>query len=167
MTGKVSIPDLIRQRDQSTLTRGETALLSLLGMAGADLEDFRDADSHERLIRELENVSAGISDEVFEYWSQNTELAVKLQVLQPEAGAPAPLNEGPILQIRVETGVTAHQFPLTNVPAGSSGSSPSWPISPNWRRPPTRTWSCCSTSRDCHCTLAPSKTCVSSRESCG
>ncbi|WP_198602300.1 ATP-dependent nuclease [Rhodococcus opacus] len=102
MPGRVSIPDLIRKRDAGDLTRGETALVSLLGMAGASLEDFKDTDEHEQLVREIENASASISDEVFEYWSQNTELGVKLMVLQPEAGAQPPLNQGPILQIRVE-----------------------------------------------------------------
>ncbi|MGH3520952.1 MAG: ATP-dependent nuclease [Haloechinothrix sp.] len=101
MPGKVSIPDLIRKRDQDQLKRGEQALLSLLDMAGAELEDFRQNENHERLQRAIENASATISDEVFEYWSQNKELAVKLGVIQPEAGAPAPLNEGPILWIRV------------------------------------------------------------------
>lgn len=101
MPGKVSIPDLIRRRDSDDLDRGEQALLSLLKMADVELEDFHEADNHERLIRELENASNVISEEVFDYWSQNTELAVELRVLQPEAGAPAPLNQGPILQIRV------------------------------------------------------------------
>jgi predicted ATPase len=101
MPGKVSIPDLIRRRDADGLTRGEQALLSLLTIAGTRPEEFQDAGEHERLIRELENSSAVISDEVFEYWSQNTELAVKLESLQAETGAAPPMNQAPILQIRV------------------------------------------------------------------
>lgn len=57
MPGKVSIPDLIRRRDAGQLNRGEQALLSLLGMAGADLEDFQTTNEHEHLVRELENAS--------------------------------------------------------------------------------------------------------------
>ncbi|MBP2477706.1 energy-coupling factor transporter ATP-binding protein EcfA2 [Crossiella equi] len=102
MPGKVSIPDLIRRRDTGSLDRGEQALLSLLDMAGAGLEDFLGTNQHEHLVRELENASAGISDEVFEYWSQSKQLAVKLHPFEPEAGAQPPLNEGPILQIRVD-----------------------------------------------------------------
>lgn len=102
MPGKVSVPDLIARRDQKGLKRGEQALVSLLGMAGATPEDFSNTNQHEHLVRELENASAGISDEVFDYWSQNTELAVKLQPFEPEPGAQAPLNQGPILQIRVD-----------------------------------------------------------------
>ncbi|MFI6485086.1 ATP-dependent nuclease [Nonomuraea sp. NPDC050663] len=101
MPGKVSIPELIRRRDEGEITRGEQALLSLLAMADVDLEDFHRTDQHERLIRELENSGNVISDEVFEYWSQNDELEVKLEVLPAEDGALPPFNEGPILQIRV------------------------------------------------------------------
>lgn len=101
MPGKVSIPDLIRRRDAHTLKRGELALLSLLDMAGVGLEDFQKTDKHERLIRELENSGNVISEEVFEYWSQNTDLEVELKVLPAEEGATAPLHEAPILQIRV------------------------------------------------------------------
>ena len=101
MPGKVSIPNLIRRRDAGTLDRGERALLSLLNMASVTPEDFNQSDKHERLIRELENAGNVISDEVFEYWSQSDQLEVKLEVLSPEAGAEAPLNEGPILQVRV------------------------------------------------------------------
>jgi predicted ATPase len=103
MPGKVSIPDLIARRDTDSLLRGEQALLSLLNLAGVELEDFEGSGSHEHLIRDLENASNSISDEIFEYWSQNTDLAVELRSLgSAEPGAAAPLNAPPLLQIRVE-----------------------------------------------------------------
>ncbi|MFC0039571.1 ATP-dependent nuclease [Actinomadura rayongensis] len=101
MPGKISIPVLIRKRDSGELNRGEQALLSLLSMAGVEPEDFHDTDQHEHLIRELENSGNVISDEVFDYWTQNDQLEVKLNVLPVEQGAVAPFDEGPILQIRV------------------------------------------------------------------
>jgi len=101
MPAKISIPDLIARRDAGTLERGEQALLSLLSKAAVKPEDFLQVDQHERLIRSLEIAGNDISDEVFKYWTQNKELEVKLQVLQPETGAVPPLNQGPILEIRV------------------------------------------------------------------
>lgn len=62
---------------------------------------IRGSDRHERLIRELENSGNVISDEVFDYWSQNTDLEVELKVLPAEDNALPPLDAGPILQIRV------------------------------------------------------------------
>jgi len=103
MPGKVSIPRLISHRDSGALERGEEALLALLSMAEVELEDFSSPDSHEHLIRQMENASNTISDEVFEYWSQNKELQVKLQVIATaELGAEAPLDQAPLLQVRVE-----------------------------------------------------------------
>ncbi len=101
MPGKVSIPNLIRRSKNGDLTRGQRALLSLLRMAHVHPEDFQSVDQHERLIRELENASNVISDEVFKYWSQNDQLQVDLRVLEPEVEAEPPLDDGPILQVRV------------------------------------------------------------------
>lgn len=103
MPGKVSIPDLIEKRDEEEATRGEQGVISLLDIAGVTLEDFLKPETHEHLIRDLENASNSISDEVFEYWSQNKNLAVKLTPIgQPEADAVTPLDQPPLLQIRVE-----------------------------------------------------------------
>ncbi|TGD88421.1 hypothetical protein BayCH28_11875 [Mycolicibacterium sp. CH28] len=102
MPGKVAIPDLVRKRDDETLSRGEQAVLALLDMASVGLEDFQDPESHEHLIRDLENASNSISSEVFEYWTQNTELAVRLEIIgRAESGAIPPFDEPPLLQIRV------------------------------------------------------------------
>jgi energy-coupling factor transporter ATP-binding protein EcfA2 len=101
MPGKVALPALIQRQQAGEITRGERALLSLLDMAGVTPEDFQDSNEHEHLIRELENSGNVISDEVFEYWSQNKELEVQLKTLTPEPGATPPDDEGPILQVRV------------------------------------------------------------------
>lgn len=101
MPGKVSIPNLIQKRNANILSRGETSLLALFDVVSVQLEDFQDPTKHEYIIRELENAANSISDEVFEYWSQNRDLAVKLEVLVPEQGAVSPLDQGPILMIRI------------------------------------------------------------------
>ena len=103
MRGKVSIPRLISHRDNDDLERGEEALLALLTMAGVDPQEFVSSDNHERLIRQMENASNAISDEVFEYWSQNKELQVELHTIATaEPNAEQSLNEPPLLQVRVE-----------------------------------------------------------------
>lgn len=102
MPGKVSIPDLIEKKASGLLERGEQAVLALLDMAAVDLEDFSNPESHEHLIRDLENASNSISAEVFDYWTQNKDLSVRLDIIgSAEPGAPAPFNRTPLLQIRV------------------------------------------------------------------
>lgn len=101
MPGKIAIPDLAKRNASKELTRGETALFNLLAMAGTDPEDFDDRSNHERLVRRIENAGNGISEEVFEFWTQNTGLSVKLDVKPPEEGMTGPLSQGTNLQVRV------------------------------------------------------------------
>jgi hypothetical protein len=101
MPGRASIPDLTRRRDEDALEESDETLLRLLGMVGAKLEDFGDQSNFEALTRELEAAANGISAEVFEYWKQNPDLEVSAQVSAGEEAAKPPLNEGPVLNIRV------------------------------------------------------------------
>jgi predicted ATP-dependent endonuclease of OLD family len=101
LKGKVSIPELKRRRDANQLDDPDRTAIALLAMVGATLEDFEDQSNYERLKRELEAAANSITDEVFEFWSQNNQLAVTLDIAAAEPTAPAPLNEGPILHIRI------------------------------------------------------------------
>lgn len=101
MPGRASLADLQRKRDAGRLRDSERTLLALLITVGARPEDFQDQGNFEQLTRELEAAANAISDEVFEYWSQNRELAVRLSISNAEAGASPPLDQGPILNIRI------------------------------------------------------------------
>lgn len=100
--GKVSVPDLSRRQDDQDLTRGEEALLGLLSMAGVSLEDLSSVTNHERFIRQIENASNAIGDDIFEYWTQNKNLEVDLKLLPTaEPNALPQLTQAPLLEIRV------------------------------------------------------------------
>lgn len=97
MPGEINVKELIAHRDAESLSRGERAFLSLLHLASVEPEDFINPESDEHLIRDVENASNGITDEVFTYWSQNTNLRVQLRV---GSSTVAPYA-GPTIQIRV------------------------------------------------------------------
>ncbi len=101
MPGRASIPDLIRRRDEGVLQESDETLIRLLDLVGASLEDFGDQSNFEALTRELEAAANGVSAEVFEYWKQNPDLEVVAQVSAGEEAAKPPLNEGPVLNIRI------------------------------------------------------------------
>lgn len=78
LPGRVSIP-LLQSRAEESLEAGERTALSLLRLAGVDTEDFAEEDYEARKAA-LEAASAAITKEVFEYWSQNRELQVELDL---------------------------------------------------------------------------------------
>lgn len=97
MPGEINVKELIARRDAEELNRGQRAFLSLLHLASVEPEDFISPESDEHLIRDVENASNGITEEVFTYWSQNTNLRVQLHV----GSSTAPPYAGPTIQIRV------------------------------------------------------------------
>lgn len=94
MPGEVSVRKLLKKRRENNLTRGEEAFFSLLHLAGVELEDFLDTQSREHRTREVENASNALTDEVFEYWTQNNDLEIRLNV---ENDA----DDDAIIQVRV------------------------------------------------------------------
>jgi predicted ATP-dependent endonuclease of OLD family len=101
MDGRISVPALRRRRDSEELDEADRTFLALLDLVGAELEEFETQDNRERLIAALEAAGNSISDELFEFWSQNKELAVYFDLAGPDSAAGAPFNEGTNLQIRI------------------------------------------------------------------
>jgi hypothetical protein len=78
---------------------GERTVLALLRLAGVEAEEFT-AAGYEARRAALEAAANEISEEVFEYWSQNRQLAVELDV---DFASPAvrPGEEPPFLEVRI------------------------------------------------------------------
>ena len=100
MKGKVSLPDLKAKEASNTLDESDKTFLSLLETVDADLSDFEKVD-FEALTRELEGAANGITDDAFTYWRQNPGLRVTIQMSQGNPSDPAPLNVGPIVNVRI------------------------------------------------------------------
>ena len=100
MKGKVSLPDLKAKEAANTLDESDKTFLSLLEIVDADLSDFEQVD-FEALTRELDGAANGITDDAFTYWRQNPGLRVTIQMSQGNPSDPAPLNTGPIVNVRI------------------------------------------------------------------
>lgn len=100
MKGKVSLPDLKAKETNDTLDESDKTFLSLLETVDADLSDFEQVD-FEALTRELEGAANGITDDAFTYWRQNPGLRVTIQMSPGNPNDPAPLNTGPIVNVRI------------------------------------------------------------------
>lgn len=102
MKGQISIEILKQKRDVGGLNDADRAFISLLSLACTKLEDFENQLDYERLKAELEAASNSITDEVFEFWSQNKQLEIEFDISSANPNDPPPLNTGIILHIRIK-----------------------------------------------------------------
>ncbi|MGX4657379.1 ATP-dependent nuclease [Micromonospora sp. SCSIO 07396] len=97
LPGSVSIERL--QNSQEDLEPGERTALALLRLAGVASEEFAESDYEARKAA-LEAAANSLTDELFEYWTQNNGLSVELDIeWRPRPDRPH--QPEPWLQIRV------------------------------------------------------------------
>ncbi|MBB5161574.1 AAA family ATPase [Mycobacterium sp. AZCC_0083] len=76
LPGEINLTKLAdRIANGQALRRGERTVVSLLAHAGEEPADFLD-DNYDSRKAELQSVSIDLSQQVFKYWKQNTDLAV-------------------------------------------------------------------------------------------
>jgi predicted ATP-dependent endonuclease of OLD family len=107
LPGKINLPNLKKKKEQAEsngtpLDEEAKVVLSLLEMAGIDLDDLIDTSSYEEFKAQLEAISAEITDLVFKYWSQNKEIRVQFDIRTDSKDDP-PFNSGNNLYIRIES----------------------------------------------------------------
>jgi len=91
--GTVSI-NAVRDKPWDSLDFGHRLFIALLDLANSTPKQIAESQHLEHLIMELEAVSAGITDEIFEFWSQNKHLGVEFRCDQARPGDPPPFNDG-------------------------------------------------------------------------
>ncbi len=97
LPGSVSVHRL-QTVAENDLSAGERTALSLLRLAGVESAEFSEAEYEPRKAA-LEAAANQLTDELFDYWTQNTDLSVELDIeFRPTPGSPVP---EPWLQIRV------------------------------------------------------------------
>lgn len=102
MKGRIAIGALKQRRDSEQLTKSDLTLLALLDLVGVELEEFETLANQERLIASLEAAGNNISDEMFEFWSQNKNLKVEFRLNGPDPAAADPeLQQSNNLMIRI------------------------------------------------------------------
>ena len=101
LPGIVSIDDLVQREQQNDLTFGHRIFQALLALVNSDAQTIAESGRSEELITRLEGVSNRLSNEIFEYWSQNHHLRVDFRC---DAGRPedkSPFNEGWVFNTRI------------------------------------------------------------------
>ncbi len=105
LPSKMNLPDLARRiaeekANPNELTNEHRGILALLRMANISVQQFADPGPIEALIARIEAVSIGLTDQIMEFWKQNEDLQVKIEIRNDPHDTP-PFNNGPNLYIRI------------------------------------------------------------------
>ena len=74
MSGEISIEKLQQDRAANNVSPGDKIFLDFLAYSGTTLEDLQLATKREALKAKCEAAGNDITDEIFQFWSQNNAL---------------------------------------------------------------------------------------------
>lgn len=105
LPSKMNLADLAARIGQektnpAALTPEHRGVLALLRMANISIDAFANPGALESLISRIEAVSINLTDQIMEFWKQNEDLEVKVDI-RPDPNDEAPFNNGPNLYIRI------------------------------------------------------------------
>lgn len=99
MSGMVSIDKLQLDKKNGAVAVGDKIFLDFLEYAGTTLEDLKNVDRREELKARCEAAGNEITEEIFQFWSQNNALAVVIVIDSAKPKDPAPFNVGIVADI--------------------------------------------------------------------
>lgn len=118
MSGEISIEELQKDRAAGKVSSGDKIFLDFLEYSGTTLEELLGADKREALKARCESAGNDITEEIFQFWSQNNALEV---VIDFDSGKPSdkpPFNTGTVAQIRIRNTNHKATLPLSERSAG-------------------------------------------------
>lgn len=118
MSGEVALNQLASDIQQNNVSPGDKIFLDFLEYAGTTIEELRDAKKYEDLVAQCEGASNDITDEIFQFWSQNEALSVKIELGEGRADDKPPFNAGRVAKIRIENRNHRVSVPLSERSAG-------------------------------------------------
>ena len=101
LPGKVSIDDLVQKEQANQLTFELKIFQALLDLVNSSAKEIAETGHSEDLIMNLEAIGNRLTDEIFEYWSQNKHLKVDFRCDMGRPDDPAPFNAGYVFSTRI------------------------------------------------------------------
>lgn len=110
LPGKINMADLAQRVQQAKddpsnsdkhLKAQHKAILALLKMADVAPDDLTGSTGYEEMKAKIEAVSISLTDQVMEFWKQNEDLDVEVDI-KPDPKDEAPFNNGPNLYLRIK-----------------------------------------------------------------
>lgn len=109
LPGKINLADL-RSRlatvksdptKKALIEPKHLSILALLRIAGVELDDFDGKTTYEEMRAKVEGVSINLTDKVLEFWKQNEDLEVEVDI-RPDSTDFTPFDNGPNLYLRIK-----------------------------------------------------------------
>lgn len=118
MSGMVALNQLQQDQKHNRVSTGDKIFLSFLEYAGTTLDELIQADRREALKAKCEAASNEITEEIFQFWSQNNALEVVIEIDTGKPSDPAPFNSGVVADIRIRNTNHKATLPLSERSAG-------------------------------------------------
>lgn len=118
MSGMVSIQKLQQDKQEKSVSVGDQIFLDFLEYAGTTIEELLNADRREALKAKCEAASNEITEEIFQFWSQNNALEVVIEIDNGKPKDKAPFNTGMVADIRIKNTNHKATLPLSERSAG-------------------------------------------------
>lgn len=118
MSGQVAVTKLAQDEAQHSVAVEDRIFLDFLKLAGTSLEELRDASRFEALNAKCEAASNDITQQIFEYWTQNENLEVKVEISEGRPKDAPPFNSGAVVRARVWNSLHRASVPFSERSAG-------------------------------------------------
>jgi predicted ATP-dependent endonuclease of OLD family len=118
MSGQLSAHKLAQDKQNKKIDPGDEIFLNFLRLAGTELNDLNSSPRYEELNAKCEAASADITEQIFQYWSQNKYLEVKVELNEGRPQDPAPFNSGAVARARVYNQLHRASVPFSERSAG-------------------------------------------------
>ena len=102
LPSKTNLADLAARSEKPDQLNSEArGVLALLRMADLGIADFANPGAYEALRAKIEAVSINLTDQIMEFWKQNEDLEVAVEIMADPQDEP-PYNNGPNLYLRIK-----------------------------------------------------------------
>ena len=118
MSGEISINRLAHDKAHDGIAEGDQVFLDFLEYAGTTLEELTEATTFEALNAKCEAAANRITDQIFEYWTQNDQLEINVNLSEGKPDDPAPFDKGPVARARVKNNLHRVTVPFSERSAG-------------------------------------------------
>lgn len=118
MSGQLSAQKIVQDKQQNRVDPGDEIFMNFLRLAGTNLDELNEAPRYEELNAKCEAASADITDQIFQYWSQNKYLEVKVELNEGRPQDTPPFNSGAVARSRVYNQLHRASVPFSERSAG-------------------------------------------------